>query len=118
MYLDTTPTQKKRDKELSFHKFPRHVSLREKLVNSVKRKDFIPGEHHRICSQHFHGATKQGRSDVPIIFPLFPQSKQRKPPKICLSFEPLDQSGTRKSKALAGAIGEEVSFFVWTCRFQ
>ena len=31
------------------------ASLREKWVNSVKRKDFIPGEQHRVCSQHFHG---------------------------------------------------------------
>ena len=46
-------TQKK-DKELSFHKFPRDVSLREKWFNSINRKDFIPGEEHHICSQHFY----------------------------------------------------------------
>ena len=74
----------KRDKELSFHKFPRVVFLREKWGNSIKRKDFIPGENQRVCSLHFHSANRQGRSDVPIILPLLPQSKQRKPPKICL----------------------------------
>ena len=78
----------KRDKELSFHKFPKDVSLREKWVNSTKRKDFIPGEQHCVCSQHFHGTKEQGRSDVPIILPLLPQSKQRKPPKIRLPLEP------------------------------
>ena len=80
--------KKKRDKELSFHKFPRDVSLREKWVNSIKRKDFIPGEKHRVCSQCFRGAKKQGRSGILIILPLLPQSKQRKPPKIRLPLEP------------------------------
>ena len=28
----------KNDKELSFHKFPRYVSLREKWINSIKRR--------------------------------------------------------------------------------
>ena len=78
----------KRARELSFHKFPRDVCLREKWVNSIMRKDFISGEQHHVCSQHFHGAQKQGRSDVPIIFPLLPQPKQRKPPKIRLPLEP------------------------------
>ena len=32
------------------------ASLRKKWVNSVKRKDFIPCEQHRVCSQHFHCA--------------------------------------------------------------
>ena len=42
MYLDATPTHK-RGMEFSFHRFPRDVSLRENWVNSIKRKDFIPG---------------------------------------------------------------------------
>ena len=74
----------KRDRKLSFHKFPRDVFLREKWVNSIKRIDFIPGEQHHVCSQHFHGAKEQGRSDVPIIFPLLRESLQ----KIHLPLEP------------------------------
>ena len=50
----------KRDKDLSFHKFPTNASLREKWVNSIKINDFIPGEQHHVCSQHFHSAKKQG----------------------------------------------------------
>ena len=105
----------KRNKELSFHKFPKDESLREKWVYSIKRKDFIPGEQQRVCSQHFHGAKKQGRSDLPIIFPLLPHSRQRKPPKILL---PLKPPAKRKnwnwkirspSRCCCGS-----GFFVWT----
>ena len=104
-----------KDKELSFHRFPRDVSLREKWVNSIKRKDFIPGEQHRVCSQRFHGAKRQGTSGILNIFPLLPQSKQRKPPKIHLPLEPPAKRrkiGTGKSKALADAVGEDVDFCV------
>ena len=56
---------------------------------------------------------KQGRSDIPIIFPLLPQSKQKKPPEICLPLEPpakRKKIGTGKSKPLADAVVEEVDF--------
>ena len=76
----------KSDIELSFQKFPRDISLREKWVNFIKRKGFIPGEQLCVCSQHFHGAKKQGSS--PIILLLLPKSKQKKTPKICLPLEP------------------------------
>ena len=117
VYLDATPIKKK-DEELSFHKFSRDVSLREKWVKSIKRKDYIPGEHHRVCSQHFHGAKNQGRLDVPNIFPLLPQSIQKKPPKICLPLEPpakRKKNETGKSIALADDVVEEVDIFV--CNF-
>ena len=74
MYRDATLTQKGTRNSL-FHKFSRDVSLREKWVNSVKRKDFIPGEQHRVCSQYFHGPKKQGRSDVLTVIPLLSQFK-------------------------------------------
>ena len=62
----------KRGKELPLHKFPRDVLLRGKWVNSLKRKDFIIGEQHPVCSQHFCDAKKQASSDIPVIFPLVP----------------------------------------------
>ena len=84
------------------------------------RKDFISGEQQRVCSQNFHGTKKHGRSDIPVIFSLLPQAKQRKPPKIHVPFDPSAKRkkiGTGESKALADAVGKEVDF-VWTCRFQ
>ena len=37
----------KKDRELSFHKFPREKVLRNVWINAIKRKDFVPTEHHR-----------------------------------------------------------------------
>ena len=77
MYLDASPTQKETRNSFLL-KFPRNVSPREKWVNSSKRNNFIHGKQRHVCSQHFHGAQKQGRSVIPIIFPLLPQSKHQK----------------------------------------
>ena len=77
-----------RDMELYFfHFFSRHVTLREKMINSIKRKDFILGELHCVRSQHFYCAPKQGRLDIPVIFQMLFMSKQRMPPKIYLPFK-------------------------------
>ena len=55
--------------------------MKRKWLNAIKRKDFIPSEHHCVCSLHFQGSRKMGLADVPAIFPLLPQLKFRKPPK-------------------------------------
>ncbi len=71
-----------RDQELSFYKFPRDVTMKDRWRNAIKQKDFIPGEHHRVCSKHFQGGRKMGQVIVPAIFPLLPQPKaprERKP---------------------------------------
>ena len=63
----------------------------------------------------FSCAQKPSRSDVPIIFPLLPQSKQRKPPKIRVPFEPPAQrkkTGTGEPKDTADDAVEEVDFFL------
>ena len=113
-YVPGCYSNTERDKELSFHKFPRDVSLREKWINSIKRKDFISGEQHRVCSQHFHGPKKQGRSDIPTIFPLLAQCKQKSLPKYAChsNLQPKGRIGTGESKVLADAVVEEVDFCV------
>ena len=83
----------KRDKELSFHKFPREEAVRKRWINAIKRKDFAPSEQHRVCSKHFMDGKKKGRSDVPCVFPLLPQPKYRKAPKLR---EPLQPPKKRK----------------------
>ena len=69
----------KRDTTLSFHKFPQDKPYRSKWINNIK-KDFTPGEHHRVCSLHFRNGKKMGTTDVPVLFPLLPKPSFRKPP--------------------------------------
>ena len=98
----------KRRQGILFSQVSRDVSLREKWVNSIKRKDFIPGEQHRVCSRHFHGVKKQGTSDVPIIFPLLPQSE--KDSKNTFATRTSSQKGRKMElKALADTVVEEVN---------
>lgn len=83
----------KRDQELSFHKFPKDESMKQKWINAIKRKDFIPGELNRVCSLHFQGGRKMDLTDVPAIFLLLSQPKSRKPSK---EHEPLPTPAKRK----------------------
>jgi len=39
-----------KQKELSFHKFPQDDTVRTKWIGNIKQKDFVPTEHHRVCS--------------------------------------------------------------------
>ena len=48
----------KNNRELSFYKFPREKVTRDKWINAIKRKTFIPNDHHLVCSQHFKGGKK------------------------------------------------------------
>ena len=60
-----------------------------------------------------HSIFKQGRSDVPIIFPMLLQSKQRNLPKILLPLKPTakwKKIGTKKIKAIVDTVVEEEDF--------
>lgn len=50
---------------------PRDGSLKQQWNNAIKQKDFIPGEHHRVCSLHFQRGKKIGSMDVPAIIISF-----------------------------------------------
>nr|ACO14780.1 THAP domain-containing protein 2 [Caligus clemensi] len=39
--------------DVSFHRFPRDPELRQEWVRNLKKADFTPKEHSRICSEHF-----------------------------------------------------------------
>ena len=62
----------KKDMTLSFHKIPKDELYRMKWINAIKRKEFTPGEHHRMCSVYFRNGKKMGTTDVPVLFPLLP----------------------------------------------
>ena len=70
----------KKDTTLSFHKIPKDEPYRTKWINAIKRKEFTPGEHHRVCSVHFRNGKKMGTTDIPVLFPLLPTPSFRKPP--------------------------------------
>jgi len=76
----------KKNKEVSFHRFPKNKQLRDKWINTIKRKKIVPSDHHRVCSSHFEGKKRRNASDIPTIFPLIPQPKSRKEPAILLMF--------------------------------
>ena len=59
---------------------PKDKVLQTKWLNTIKRKDFTPGKHHRICSLHFKDGKKMG-TDIPKLFPLPPKPTFRKSPK-------------------------------------
>jgi len=42
------------DSSVTFHRFPNDPELREKWRRANPRKDFVPTEHSRLCSLHFH----------------------------------------------------------------
>ena len=115
MCLDAFLTQKKQQQKLSFHNFPRDIFLREKWVNSIKGKDFIPSEKHCVCPQYFNGAKKQGRADVLTIFPLLPLTQKRNSPKMCLHLYSQPKEGKLEQdnqKHLVDTVEEEVDFCV------
>ena len=104
----------KKNRELSFHKFPRKKLVRERWINAIKRKNFVHTDHHRVCSQHFHDGKKKGYSDIPMIFPLLSHPKLRKEPKLHEVLSPpppkkMKSEALEKSKPLADALVEELS---------
>lgn len=59
----------KRNTNLSFHKFPKDKTLRNTWIHWVGRHNFIPKDHHRVCSEHFPGGKKTYLNNVPTITP-------------------------------------------------
>ena len=98
----------KKHKKLSFHKFPLDDALRRKWTNEIKRKDFVPNEHHKVCSLHFRNGKKMGSTDVPVIFPLLPKPTFRKPPKQRSAPLTTTKSATLKSAVVSHSSGPEV----------
>ena len=87
VYLDATPTQKETRNSL-FTSFQGRIFERE-MGQFYQEKGFLFLVSSTMCAYSiFMVSKKQGRSDVPIIFPLLPQSKQRRAPKIPLPLEP------------------------------
>ncbi len=104
----------KKDKEVSCHKFPKDKLVREKWINAIKRNDFIPTNHHRVCSNHFMGGgggERMNLSDIPTIFPLLPQPMIRKEPKLRVHIPPnqwVKKAQSEPPKPLVDDLFEEI----------
>lgn len=51
--LKNCKERQNRNKNISFHKFPKNPEMREKWIKAINQKDFKPSIHSRICSKHF-----------------------------------------------------------------
>ncbi|CAH3131869.1 unnamed protein product [Porites lobata] len=60
----------KRNRGISFYKFPKDKKLKKIGLQQISRKDCKPTNGHRVCSQHFEGGKKTYLNNVPTVFPL------------------------------------------------
>ena len=60
----------KRNRGVSFYKFPKDKKLKKIWLQRISRRDFKPTNGHRVCSQHFEGGKKTYMNNVPTVFPL------------------------------------------------
>ncbi|XP_007901460.1 protein downstream neighbor of Son-like [Callorhinchus milii] len=65
-----------KNKELSFHVFPKNEQLRAAWIHHLARLDrrkfsvWQPKAHHKVCDAHFPGGKKTYMNNVPLLFPL------------------------------------------------
>ena len=77
---------KARANGISFFRFPKDKRKRKAWIQAVNRKDWLPGDHSWICSEHFldgwHGDDPDDHNYTPTLFkyksvPLTPAQKSR-----------------------------------------
>eukprot|EP00061_Rhincodon_typus_P017956 g46908.t1 len=73
-----------KNKELSFHVFPKDETLRGVWIRNLSRLDerkfsvWQPKTHHKVCDAHFAGGKKTYMNNVPIVFPVKVERSRRK----------------------------------------
>ena len=60
----------KRNRGISFYKFPKDKKLKKIWLQQISRKDFKLTNGHRVCSQHFEGGKKTYLNNVATVFPF------------------------------------------------
>ena len=56
-----------RNNELSFYVVPKYLDLREKWLDMLGRRNFVPSTSRRVCSAHFVGGKKTYMNNIPTI---------------------------------------------------
>ncbi|XP_048387609.1 protein downstream neighbor of Son-like isoform X1 [Stegostoma tigrinum] len=73
-----------KNKELSFHVFPKDETLRGVWIRNLSRLDerkfsvWQPKTHHKVCDAHFAGGKKTYMNNVPIVFPVKVERSRKK----------------------------------------
>ncbi|XP_069742794.1 protein downstream neighbor of Son-like [Narcine bancroftii] len=73
-----------KNKELSFHVFPKDETLRSVWIRNLSRLDerkfsvWQPKAHHKVCDAHFAGGKKTYMNNVPIVFPAKAERTRRR----------------------------------------
>jgi len=68
-----------KNSKFSFHKFPKERKIRNSWIHWIGRKDLIPNDHHRVCSEHFPDGKKTYLSSIPTVTPKLLQLTPSKP---------------------------------------
>jgi THAP domain len=63
IYVAAGCSNNKKDKSLSFYRFPGNKERRSRWIAAVKRAGWQPTEHSRLCSSHFVGGTSADKVD-------------------------------------------------------
>ena len=107
--VPTCKNSTKRNPNLSFHKFPKAKKLRSEWVHMIGRKDFLPNEHHRVCSEHFPDGKKSYINNVPTITPTKLQLTKNKeiPTFECRERIPLTELASTNTPLEVPNVGSE-----------
>ena len=71
----------KRNKGVSFYKFPKDKELKKIWLQKISRKDFKLTNGHRVCSQHFEGKKTYGGGHWGVLETAKPKKKSSKSAK-------------------------------------
>ena len=77
---------------MSFYRFPPEgTERRERWIRAIRRENWTPGKHDRLCSQHFVSGAKSddplSPDYVPTIFRFMKSPKKRKQSRALLAYE-------------------------------
>lgn len=78
---------------ISFHRFPTDPNLREKWIRAIRRDNWQPSNHSRICSDHFK------ESEYDLSSPFRKYLNKDAVPSVIRTFPPHLQASTSNSKA-------------------
>ena len=104
-------SRKNKNSSLSFHRFPREQSRRNKWIAALGRIKWQPNEYSYLCSAHFAGGKKSDDVDSPAYNPvLFESTPEKVRKKIIQDFTRYERAKKRRTRRrLNYNVGEKQS---------